>query len=84
VSFLQVNDKERQERWVRWEGRAVAVVVLLCVGLPRCSGSQALWGKCRLRQGRLSVAAQDRLQPRTSIIRAGRAGHAWPRNQIIK
>jgi hypothetical protein len=84
VSFLQVNDKERQERWVRWEGRAVAVVVFLCVGLPRCSGSQALWGKCRLRQGRLSVAAQDRLQPRTSIIRAGRAGHAWPRNQIIK
>jgi hypothetical protein len=25
--FLQVNDKERQKRWVRWEGRAVAVVV---------------------------------------------------------
>jgi hypothetical protein len=47
--FLQVNDKERQKRWVRWEGRAVAVVVFLCVGLPRCSGSQALWEKCRLR-----------------------------------
>jgi hypothetical protein len=82
VSFLQVNDKERQKRWVRWEGRAVAVVVFVCVGLPRCSGSQALWGKCRLRQGRLSVAAQDRLQPRTSInsCREGRPGVAEESN----